>query len=334
MVEINEDTYDELETLAEEHEEDFEDVREAFRERYQETEEKSEAVSDDMVENLALRQTRSWILSQSRVPTDEIEMLTIGGDVRNTSNGDMFFGTAVVDENPDENGRTKLASVRIFTEELASEVYEAFDEVANVISGNFAVSEGDLEGHLEVSDSDDTEFEVARPDDKSSLIEEIRERVPEVTIATIADNMSASQRNDDGDVYTVGSDIRRIQADIYDGYKNPDSGVGTYTVRDETVFDDEDIAESPVHNPEEANENATPGMTCWTDPNKMVYASESVVEMYGTVTKNDDGEIVMNVDGILPLMGKEGFDGYEDSNDDEGPERENVSTEDVSRTSI
>lgn len=333
---MTEDTVEQLQSIAEDKELPFDEVKESFKEKFEEVEERSSGVDDEMVEKLALRQFRTESLAENRVPTDQVEMLTIGGDVRETSNGDMFFGSAVVDENPDDDSSAaSLGSVRIFDEELAHEIYEAFDHVGNVVSGDFAVSDGDLRGHVEVSNGDNTEFEVHRPDDRTGLINEIRNMVPEVTIENIADNITSQTRGEDGNMYQVSSDIYRIQADIFDGYKNPDTGTGIYTLRDDSVFDEEDVVESPVFDEENANENATPGLTCFFDPNKMEWGSGSVVEFYGTIQKNDDGIINFSADGAVPILPNEdGFDGYTDSEEEEAPERTQSSSSNVDRTQI
>jgi len=252
----------------------------------------------------------------------------------------MFFGTGVVDREPnEESSRQELASIRIFDGELASEIYNAFDEVGNVVSGNFSVEDGDIDFHAEVSDADDTEFEVTRPEDRVGVVNDIRNKVDEISIANIADNMTGTTRNDDGDVYPISSDIRRMVVDIFDGYKNAEEGFGIYTVRDDTVFDEEDIKESVVYNAEEADDNATPGLSCWIDPNDMEYGSGSTVEVFGTITKNNDGEIVMNVDGVIPVpVGMDDlvtdFDGYEVTEDSDAPSRDDIETENVDRTTI
>lgn len=337
MVEVTQETLDQLESLADDDEE-FQSLTETFKENYEEFEEKSDGLDGKQIEEFALRKTRTNYLSANRIPTDHIQMLTIGGSVRNTNNGDMFFGTAVVDTDPEnDNVSPQLGSVRIFDEDLSSEVYNAFDGVGNIVTGEFAVSDGNLEGHIEVSDSDDTEFEVTRPDNRKELVEEIRDIVPETNIANITDNLTSEVRNEDGDIYPVSSDISRITVDIYDAYKNENDGYGIYTVRDDTVFDDEDVVESDVFNADEANENATPGLTCWVDPSKMEYGSESTIEMYGTLTTNEDSEVTMNVDGMIPVpigLGDEfvtEFDGYEDEGE---PSPDDVDTSNVDRTTI
>jgi len=324
MPEVSDDTIAHLEKIAEKKEVPFEEVKEKYKEKYEEVEDKSSGVDKETIENLALRQLRSLELAQSRVSTEEIEMLTVGGDVRNTSNGDMFFGSAIVDEEPnDDSVPSKLGQVRVFDEELAVEVDNAFSQVGNIVTGDFAVSDGDLTNHLEVTDGDDTSFEVVRPDDRGKFVDEIRDMVPEVSISNIADNITQQTRGEDGEMYDVSSDIKRIRADVFDGYKNPDTGTGMYTLRDDTVFDDEDIENSPVFDPEEANESATPGMTCFIQPNKMEWGTGAVIDFFGTV-KEDEGIVNFSADGAYPILtNDDGFDGYVDEEDEgeEIPER-------------
>lgn len=337
MVDVTESTADELQSLADNNGDlTLEDVQETFKEKYEEIDSKSDWDSE-RVEKFALRRTRTNVLKSNRVPADEVELLTIGGDVRNWSNGDTFVGKALVDENPEEDGgKNRLATIIIDGGDVEPpEAYSAFDEVGNIVRGQFSVSEADIKGFRVLNSTEDTSLDVTRPDNRQPLYDEIRNSVPEVSIDNIAENLSATSRNDDGNVYpaSFGVDIRRIEGDIYDGYKNPEAGNGTYTIRDDTVFDEQDIVESPVHNPDNANENATPGLTCWTDPGKMDYGSESVCEFFGTISQNEDGEVVMNVDGIIPILTEE-WDGYTDNSSGEATSDAEVDTSNVDRTQI
>lgn len=338
MVEVSESTADALETLAEDNDVEFDTVRDVFKEKYEKAVEKAASgMSDDDIENLALRMTRTAQLARSRVETDGIEMLTVGGSVRNWNSGDTFVGKALVDLEPNtDDGRNFLSTVIIDGSDVSlGEVVDAFGDVGNIVSGEFSVSEAHTDKFRVLNSSEDTELDVQKPDDRGPMIEEIRNEVPETTIRDITDNLSQTERTESGDVYpaSFGVDIRRMTVDIYDGYKNPSEGNGTYTVRDDTVFDEDDIVESPVFDSENAGENATPGLTCWTDPSLMEYGTGSVVEMFGTVSKNDNGIAVMNVDGIVPIMIEGEFDGYEDNSSTDAPEREQTSSN-VDRTSI
>lgn len=333
MVSVQDSTKSEIEKLAEQNEMKYEEVVDAFEEKYEEVSEKSSGLDDAKVEKIALRAVRTGVLKKNRIPTDQIEMLTIGGSVINGSNGDFFVGSALVDENPNEDyGKPQLGAVFANDEHVLGDIYQAFKELGNIVRGEFAVREGDKEDHLDVSSSEDTQVDVIVPENREETVEEIRSAVPEFTIENIADNMSMTTRADNGDVYPVRSDVKRIEADVFDSYKNPDTGVGIYTVRDETVFDEEDVVESDVFDADQANENATPGLTCFADAEMMDFGSESVCEFYGTVTTNDDGIPTMNVQGIVPIYTTE-FDGYKDSEDDGMHEQEKTETN-VDRTTL
>lgn len=335
MVDVTTETADALEQIAENNDVELEMVQENFKEKYEELQERAGDWSDEKVEKLALRTARTRALKQSRTPSTHIEMLAIGGEIRNGRNGDYFNGTALVDRSPDEDGgRPLLAEVIINEEHLLADINEAFGQVGNVITGDYSVSEGDLENHLRVFPADNTEVSFNRPDNREAMYEEIRNIVPQASISSIADDLSSQTRNDDGNMYTVTSDVRRIEGDIYDGYKNPDKGMGTYTIRDDTVFDEDDIVESAVYNEETANENSTPGMTVWMDPDKMEFGSESICEFIGTVTQNDNGEVMMNAHGVIPIIAEE-YDGYTDNRtEDSATTSEEVDTSNVDRQSI
>lgn len=337
MVDVTPETAESLEKLAEDNEVELETVQETFKEKLEEVDEKAVGdVDDEKRERFALRMTRNAQLV-SRVPVDAVEMLTIGGSVRDWNSGDTFVGTALVDINPNEDaGRDYLASVIIDGDDVnLAEVQDAFSEVGNVVVGEFSISEAHTDKFRVLNSSSDTEIDVTRPDDRSPMIQAIRDAVPETSIDEISDNLSQTERSEDGDLFAAafGVDIRRMEVDIFDGYKNPSRGTGIYTVRDNTVFDEDDIVESPVFDASDANENATPGMTCFVEPSQMKYASGSVVEMYGVLQKNDDGIINMSVDGMIPIIVEGDFDGYEDNSSDESPEREESSSN-VAHTSI
>jgi len=336
-MEITEDTANELESLAESNDVEYEDVVDKFKEKYEDVQERANNVDEDYLESLALRAVRTAELSGNRIPTEAVEMLTIGGSIRNWNNGDTFVGKALVDPNPNEGGRAFLSTIIIDSGDVnLGKVQDAFDEVGNIVVGEFSVSEGHTDKFRVLNSDEDTDLEVTKPDNRDDIIQEIRDAVPETDIASIAENMSSTERTDDGDVYPAdfGVDVRRMTVDIYDGYKNPAEGNGTYTVRDDTVFDEDDVVQSDVYDADEASENATPGLTAWCEPSAMEYASKSIVEMFGTVSKNENGIVSMNVDGIIPILDEGDYDGYTDESSEEtAPQRESTSSN-VDRTQI
>lgn len=357
MVEVSETTADALEALAEDNDVPFESVRETFKDKYESVQEKASGnVGEEQLERLALRSTRTAQLADNRVSTDDVEMLTVGGSIRQWTDSDdpsysegapkdqqpkkdVFIGKALVDLEPDsDKGRNFLSSVILDSTDGVdlSAAQDAFGEVGNIVSGEFSVSEAHTDTFRVLNSTEETEIEFSEPSNRSPMIEEIREAVPETNIENITDNMSQTERNEDNaNVYpaSFGVDIRRMTVDIYDGYKKPADGLGIYTVRDDTVFDDDDIVESVVFDADNANENATPGLTCFIDPSLMDYGTGAVVEMFGTISKNEDGVPTMNVDGVIPILEEDGFDGYEDNSSSDTPEREESSSN-VDRTSI
>lgn len=336
MVEVSDDTTEQLEEFAEKNELDFSEVMEQFEQNYEDVQEKATNVGEDYLETLALRTTRTQELAKFR-NVEGVEMATIGGSVREWGDGgnarDVFVGKALVDVEPNEPGRDFLSTVIFDSDDGVNmgQVNEAFSEVGNIVTGEFSVSEGFTDTFRVLNSDEDTEINVIEPDDRTEVLNDIRDMVTETDIAHITENMSAEERDDEsGDMYPAnfGVDIRRITVDIYDGYKNPARGFGMYTVRDDTVFDEEDIVASPVFDSEDANENATPGMTCFMDSVDMEFGSGSVVEFFGPITKSDDGIVQMNVDGIVPIMADGEFDGYTDESDPEAPEQQSSSNVD------
>jgi len=336
MVEITSETEKELRQIADEEGVEFETVADVFKEKFESVKERGQNVSEDMLENIALRSTRTAQLKRNRTPTSGVEIATIGGSIREWSDGDTFVGKGLVDVNPNEAGRPYLSTIIIKEDHVnLSDVQDAFSEVGNIVTGEFSVSEAHTDKFRVLNSQDDTDINLEVPDNgvRMDIISDIRDMVPEASIATIVDDMSQTERSDDGSVYpaSFGVDIRRMTVDIYDGYQNPSKGSGAYTVGDETVFDDEDLKRSPVFDTENASENATPGLTCWTDPSLMKYGSSSVVEMFGVISKGRNGVATMNVDGIVPIFDEGEFDGYVDDSE-ESPEQTGSSN--VDRTSI
>ncbi len=340
MVEVTESTLEELNGIAESKGKDEEYVIEKFKENYEEAEEQTN-YSGERLESFAVRITRSDITSEARIPANEVLIKTIGmsrifnwdqrdenGNVKRDGSGepltkDVLVAFGLVDQNPNEDkGREQVATVFFDeTDDVSlTEAQEAFSEMGNLVTGEFSVSDGDLEKYLNVNTVESTDFDVEEPDDREEVLSDIRGAIQETTIEDIADNLSATERNSQtGEEFAVGFgvDMRVLEGDIVDAFArdNGDSRFGIYTVRDETMFDDEDIIGSDVQ-PTLDDENQTPGLTCWVDPDQMEYGSGSVCEFYGSVTQGDDGQVTMNIFGINPIFERE-FDGYVDDGSEE-----------------
>ena len=347
IMEVSNETQEALEEIAEKKNKDIDTVVEKFKANYEEAEEQTN-YGEDRLEKFALRITRSDVVSESRIPSNEVLIKTIGhngfqnwneyndnGDV--VGDKDVLIAYGLVDQNPnEETGREQVAAI-IFDEtddvDLASAA-EAFEEMGNEVVAEFNVGEADLNQYLMLNSVESTDLDVTEPDDETreEYLSDIRDEVQETTIENIADNLSAVERQEDGSEWPAdfGVDMRVIEGDIVDSFKrdNGESRFGIYTIRDETMFDEEDIVGSVVHD-SDADDQQTPGLTAWCDPDMMEYGSGSVCEFYGSITQGEDGQVTMNIFGINPIFERE-FDGYEDTggdgdfNNDDSEEETNV----------
>lgn len=333
-MEVSNETADKLEEFSEENELDHDEVVAAFKEKYEEVEERAENVDEDYLESLALRAVRTAELAKFQ-SVEGVEMATIGGSIREWGDGqnarDVFVGKALVDTNPDEDGRKFLSTIIADADDGVDvgAFQDAFSEVGNIVTGEFSISDGFTDRFKVLNTSEDTDISINYLDERSDVISDIRDAVPETSISEIADDLSATERDEDtGNIYPAnfGVDIRRMTVDVYDGYKKPESNFGMYTVRDDTVFDEDDIVASPVFDRDEAGDNATPGLTCLMDLSQMKYGKESVIEVFGVVEKNQNGIVQMNVDGVIPILKEGEFDGYVDEGESGSPEREESSS--------
>lgn len=326
---MQDQTQEQLESLAEEFEVSYEQMESVFQDNLEEVNTKSASLSEAKKEELALRFTRASEVSERRNPTEEVEILTIGhGGIRQWNNydengnvvgeHDVLIGFGLIEQDD-----TPHVSAVILDEEDGVEIpfaYDAFSEMGNIVTGEFSVGESDLDRHLVANSSSSTEISVQEPPNREGMVSEIRNSIPEFNIENIAENMSATTVEDDGSEYPTdfGVDLKMIEADVYDAYKSSDFGI--YTLRDETVFDDEDVADSPIYD----EESRTPGLTCWIDPEMMEYGNGSVCEFFGTVTQNDDGQIQFNAVNVNPIFPQD-FDGTVDTTG--SSDEENVETE-------
>lgn len=315
---MNDNITEQLESIAEDLDVSLAAVKDAYQDNLNEVKNNSSGLSDEKIESIALRTTRAEQIKDNRMPTQEKEILVIGhGGIREWSNYDdngnqvgtreVLIAYGLVEHNDRDH-----VSVIIIDEEDGIEIplaFDAFKGMGNIVTGEFSVSESDLEGKLVLNSSGSTEISVQEPPNREAMVSEIREHIPEFTIENIADNLSATERSDNGDEYPVdfGVDLKMIEADVYDSYKR-NGEFGIYTLRDETVFDDEDVANSPVYD----EDSRTPGLTCWIDPDMMEFGTGSVGEFIGTVTQNDEGQIQMNAVNVNTLFETD-FDGTVDS---------------------
>ena len=137
------------------------------------------------------------------------------------------------------------------------------------------------------------------PATREEKLEILRAAIPEAKLATLREDMSKYDP-DSGYTYDFGADLRRIQGKIVDYYYPDDRSWGRYTIMDDSVTEDDLEEMDEIFDSEDSN---IPGLTVWADPNyHMEYGRSSRCDFYGTVEEGSNGNLVMNLVGVVPII--------------------------------
>jgi hypothetical protein len=257
----------------------------------------------EMLQNHAVRLVKSEVNKGERVTGDveKLNVVAIGhGGIRNWSSDDggtrevlLTFGVVKPEDKPMGLG------VFINDEEEGVDIYnikEKFDTL-NEIEAYYTVGQADeLPNTYILNSTDETrvdvkdESEAASEDKRRSLLQE---HTQEAKLDSVKDYLSAT--NADGYSVAFGADVKRMNATIVDAVDLDNTSI--YTILDDTVIDpselDDDVRDDRAQ---------TPGMTAWCPKDMMKYGVNSQVEVYGSISTMDDGQVAMNIYGIVPLI--------------------------------
>jgi hypothetical protein len=166
----------------------------------------------------------------------------------------------------------------------------------NEFEGYYDVGDSDIPGTYIMNSTDQTRVEVkdeseaASEDKRRSLIQQ---HTDEASLDNIREYLS--QTNAQGYEAAFGADMKRMNATVVDAADLENASI--YTILDDTVFDpadlDDDVRDDRAQ---------TPGMTAWCPSDMMDYGVNSQLEVYGSISTMDDGQIAMNIYGIVPLI--------------------------------
>ena len=272
-----------------------------------------ETLSDEQKADYAIGMIEDDQLYQDRVGSygDEmdLEILAIGqaGLMNNwgEDDDDVVYSHGFIYGPLGEDGESKAAKA-VFVNKASDGVdlraIQRMFHAGNTMKGVYEVSESqDLDGVYRCFSCDSTdpvEQELdSLPSERSKKLDILRQAVPEAELATVHNSLTAYDP-ESGYTYDFGADLRRIEARIVDYYIPDDRSWGRYTIMDDSVTED-DIVDSDLVD----DDQNIPGLTVWADPDyHMEYGRKSRVEMYGSVEENDDGQIVMNLVGIVPII--------------------------------
>lgn len=262
----------------------------------------SDGVDEDRLAEAAIQSVRGELVQGSRTggPVEEIDILSIGhGGIREWNDGDggekdVLIAYGVVNPPDDPAG----IGVFLCDSQDGVDVYNLKDKFGTLdsLTGHFQVSESDeLTGVYILRSSEDTRVEEDDSDmsdsDKRDFLHNFVEEDAE--ISTIHEHLSIT--NEDGYEAEFGADLKRMTCTVVDWYEG--DGFNTYTVLDDSVVDHDELGDDVV-----SDRGRTPGMTVWCPEEFFEYGDDSQLELYGTVTRSDDGQIAMNAVGVYPLI--------------------------------
>lgn len=294
----------------------FEEAKELYREKFKEAvddvnseyftkEEAVQTAKDCIVEMVKSELVKDSREGGNRGEAEPVEMITIGhsgvtgwGD----DNDDVLYGYAVVSP----EGREKQTATVLVHEGKGGDVDRAkeqfFSEPATHCKGWFDVTEHDrLDDHYMLRTTEEskiTEYEYGDDDPipKPQLVKAIQQQVEPVDVENVHNHVT--QKNAEEYPVAFRGDLRRLRVTVVDAVMTEDSNI--YTVMDETTPTPETLPERV-----QGDQGRSPGLTCFVEDDFFKYGSESVVEIIGIVKVNNDGEILVSVHSVIPVVPQE-----------------------------
>lgn len=271
-----------------------------------------EDVSDDKKREFALGMVESEQVFQDRVGGGEemeVEILAIGqaGRIDNwgDDNDSVVYSYGFIYGPLREDGGGKAARAVFINRKSdglnLSDIQRMF-HATNTMKAVYEVSESnDLDGVYRCFSNGTTapvEQELDNlPADRDAKLEILRQAVPEASLATLRKDMSAYDP-ETGYTHDFGADLRRIEGKIVDYYAADDGSWGRYTIMDDSVTADDIIGTDIV-----GDDQNVPGLTVWADPHyHMEYGRKTRADFYGTIEEGQDGNLMMNLVGVVPII--------------------------------
>lgn len=287
---------------------------EQYEENLEQIEDRAmESLTDDQKREFALGMIEDDQLFKDRVGGSgeemELEILAIGqgGEMNEwgQDDDDVVYSYGFIFGPLGDDGQEKAAKA-VFVNKKSDDVdlreIQRMFHAGNTMKGVYEVSESrDLDNVyrcFSCGATDPVEQELdSLPTDREDKLEILRQAVPEASLASLHDDLTAYDP-ESGYTYDFGADLRRIDARIVDYYIGEDNSWGRYTIMDDSVTEDDVVGTDIV-----GDEQNVPGLTVWADPQyHMEYGRKSRVEMYGTVEEGTEGNLVMNLVGIIPKV--------------------------------
>jgi len=327
-----EDQYlEDLEDAAEHYDEEVEDLKEKYWENREEIEGNELAMmgmDEEDVHQKALQGVTSGLIADTRTSGNikEIPILAVGFQGIQTWNDadsedpeaekKVLIANGLVkppaDEDDEEEYPLGRATFIIDETEEGVDPFDAKDKFRclNTLKGEFSIRDGETfdEDYVCTARGPIQEAEVEDiPSEKTDILRLFHDQFDRVTMEDIGSNLTTFSEfeRDDGSIGQStadwGMDLKYMDASIVGMYVDFEKDFGIYNLIDDTVMDVDELVGTEFDN----DEGRTPSLTAWTDPDQVELGEGSLAEFYGIVERDDEGQITMNVVGIVPKLTKE-----------------------------
>jgi len=230
----------------------------------------------------------SWVNSGA---DSEVRMITIGAQDDPFNNGNVFVGYALCIP---ENSPVRLGAVMFDREEMDPEPYMGyFYEPFQPIKGDFDIRDaqkpvGSNAYTLNAVPSTHVEkFDAEK--DREERKEMVLDFVPEAVISEIGDHLSLT--NDRGFAAGFGVDLRVIRDAYVHEARVGDNGA-RLVLQDDSFVDARDLGKDV------RGEDGDAGLNAFIDPEMVDFDDGSILDVYGSITPNQDGKVTMSIYGV------------------------------------
>jgi len=326
------DKSDKLQELASDFDKSLPDVRKEYQELLTET---KQQVADDVqgdFKDMTIKRLRAKYIRENRSGgrrsgVKELPIVALGhagpqlwndNDKDNDEKKTVIKAYGIV--NPPNNPAGLCSFICDESEGVdLGNVREKFDPL-NTLKGLFTLDEADgfedtvisyyvanstgetTIKEVDPEESDDPEIQKL-PTDRRSKRDMINDNFIQesIDLDSIEEYMSRTGPNNEYPA-GFGVDIKRIEGQVVDKYRDFDSDMGVYTILDDTVIDPDDLMGTKLMR-EDADENATPGLTVYLPPEQVKFREDSRIVVYGTVSTSNDGQVLMRGVGSVGIVG-------------------------------
>lgn len=252
-------------------------------------ENKLEEYGDEKLARITVQsEFNSWVNAGA---DGEVKMITIGAQDDPFNNGEMFIGYALCIP---EDSPVRLGAVMFDRNDLDPSPYMGyFYEPYTPIKGEFDIRDaqkpvGSNAYTLNaVTSTTVEEFDAEKDLDERK--EMVHDFVPEAKIASIGESLSLT--NDRGFAAGFGVDLRVITDAYVHEARVGDNGA-RLVLQDDSFVDARDLGKNV------RGEDGDAGLNAFIDPELVDFDEGSILNVYGSITPNQDGKVTMSIYGV------------------------------------